>query len=235
MSQRPPKPPWFNPHYEDLERTDEINIFVKKMHEYPGVIQSPKEAEDLRGQWAGPGRPLHVEVGCAEGGFLIPQSMDHPDVDFVGVEIRFKRLHIAAQRLSKRHIDNIRLVRYDAGFLDQLFDDGEIDTLYIFHPDPWPKKRHAKHRLFNQERLELWIRLLAPGGCIELKTDAGDYFEEMKAVVAGEKRITVEVLSEYLQKDPSPAAHLPSTRFEKLFTGKETPIRYMRLRKPATD
>ena len=82
--------------------------------------------------------------------------------------------------------------------------------------------------------MDLWRRLVAPGGCIELKTDHAAYFEEMKSVVASRDDLVVEAISECLQDDPSPAAHLPATRFEKLFTGKETPIRYLRLRKSAT-
>lgn len=229
----PEKPPYeYNPYYRDVNYRRE-NIYRTKLEEYSSVAVYPKEAEELKGSWARGGAKLCVDVGCAEGDLIIALAKSAPDREFVGLDLRFKRVAKAAERTLKEGIANARFIRYDGAHLNRLFSAGEIDELYFLFPDPWPKLKQKKHRLFSAETLKEWLELLKPGGAVELKTDHADYFEQIKEVLGASGEIAkIALISEDLYADEALSGRLPKTRFERLFTGKAKPIKYVRIEKP---
>jgi tRNA (guanine-N7-)-methyltransferase len=230
MRLRPERPEWFDPYYDErLWRYN--NQYRGLLLEHPDLILHPRVAEERRGLWCPDGRPLHVEIGSGDGDFLVGQAQKLPQARFVGVELRYKRVFKTAELLSKDGIGNVSVVRYDASFVDQLFDDGEVDCLYLFFPDPWPKKRHHKHRMITQERIDLWYRLLKPGSALEIKSDHQEYFNDILALIAPGDRFLVEARETDLEKNRAAAEHLTLTRFEKMFQNLHFPINYLRLRK----
>ena len=84
-----------------------------------------------------------------------------PGCNVLGIEIRFKRTVLCARKLTRAGASNAIIARYHAGFLDDLFADGEVDGLYINHPDPWPKARHHRRRFVTKEHLAPLHRALS--------------------------------------------------------------------------
>jgi len=115
--------------------------------------------------------PLHLEIGSGNGFFLAGMAARHTDWNFVGVELRYKRVILCATKLRKQGSSNARIARYHAAYLDDLFQPDTLSGIYINHPDPWPKERHDKNRLISRWFLEDACRLLKPGGWLRLKSD----------------------------------------------------------------
>ena len=143
----------------------------------PFIVQDP---ERLRGCWRaefGNQNPLRIEIGMGKGQFLLTLAQQHPDVNYVGIEKYSSVLIRALARQEELKLQNLRLIRYDAETIDELFADGEVDRIYLNFSDPWPKDRHAKRRLTSDRFLARYARILAPEGRVEFKTDNVDLFD----------------------------------------------------------
>ncbi|MBO4788739.1 MAG: tRNA (guanosine(46)-N7)-methyltransferase TrmB [Lachnospiraceae bacterium] len=143
----------------------------------PFIVQDP---ERLRGCWHaefGNQNPLRIEIGMGKGQFLLTLAQQNPDVNYVGIEKYSSVLIRALARQEELKLPNLRLIRYDAETIDELFADGEVDRIYLNFSDPWPKDRHAKRRLTSDRFLARYARILAPEGRVEFKTDNVDLFD----------------------------------------------------------
>ena len=130
--------------------------------------------------------PVEIEIGIGKGRFLIDAAQKHPQVNFLGLEWAAKYLRIAHARSLKSNLQNIRLVRADAQeFLEFFVASISVQAIHLYFPDPWPKKRHHKRRLFNQHFLREVERILKPGGRLWLATDHGEYFQVMLGLLEG--------------------------------------------------
>jgi len=137
----------------------------------PFIVQNP---ERLRGRWAdefGNTAPIHVEIGMGKGQFLLTLAERNKDINYVGIEKYSSVLLRALKRQETLQLPNLRLLRYDAETVDEVFGEGEVDCIYLNFSDPWPKDRHAKRRLTSDRFLARYARILSPSGCVAFKTD----------------------------------------------------------------
>ncbi len=124
--------------------------------------------------WSG---PLVVEIGFGNGDFLVETAPRRPGTRFVGIEISRTSVLKASKRLRALRIRNVRLVHWDARpALQHLFAPGSLHEVHSYFPDPWPKKRHEKRRLFSLEFCKLVASRLKTGGRVILYTDDANYF-----------------------------------------------------------
>ncbi|UCD28964.1 MAG: tRNA (guanosine(46)-N7)-methyltransferase TrmB [Planctomycetota bacterium] len=136
--------------------------------------------------------PVEMEIGTGKGGFLLKRARSLPDRWFFGVEWANKYLRYAADRMVRWGVNNVRLMRADARHLVVHHLPPECLTiLHIYHPDPWPKKRHHKRRLIQSAFISAAVNALLPGGRIAVQTDHEEYFQQIREVVGREKRLTV--------------------------------------------
>ena len=142
------------------------------------VEQEPKE---LRGKWHERfenENPIHIEVGMGKGQFIMGMARQNPQINYVGIEMYQSVLLRALQRLDKgEDLPNLLFICMDARELPEVFDEGEIERIYLNFSDPWPKDRHAKRRLTAHEFLERYDKILDKYGRIEFKTDNQKLFE----------------------------------------------------------
>lgn len=128
-------------------------------------------------------QPLHVELGSGDGSFLAQCAAGHPEWNFIGVERLLGRLRKIDRKGRRAGLRNLRGVRIEASyFLEYLLPEKSAAALHIYFPDPWPKRKHRKHRLVNERFPQLARAALVPGGAVYLRTDDADYFAQMKAV-----------------------------------------------------
>ncbi len=128
--------------------------------------------------------PLRVEIGVGNSRFLIEVAVREPEYNYLGFEYSRKRVLKFLKKVEGEGIANIRVVPVNALLvLDWAFAPESIDHFYIHHPDPWPKRRHAKKRLIRPEVAERLARLLRPGGGMSLRTDDERYALEMLEVL----------------------------------------------------
>lgn len=121
--------------------------------------------------------PLTVELACGHGVFLVEMARRHPHRNFIGIDIKGARLWAGAKTALAEHLPNVHFLRTDIARLADYFAADEIDELWITFPDPFPKKSDAKRRLTAPRFLEMYTKILTPGGLLHLKTDNRDLFE----------------------------------------------------------
>ena len=138
-------------------------------------------------------QPLQVELGSGDGSFLEQWARRWPDRNFIGVERLLGRLRKLDRKAIRAGLTNLRLMRIEAGyFLEFLLPPACLEMLHVYFPDPWPKRKHRKHRLVNVRFPELAARVLTPGGMVYLRTDDADYFTQMQEVFGADARFAAE-------------------------------------------
>ncbi len=137
--------------------------------------------------------PVEIEIGCGKGRFIINSAVANPDINYLGIERALRYFRLMKERVVRRDLANIRLLRDDAVyFVERFVPDGAVSAYHIYFPDPWPKKRHRKRRLFNARFLEEILRTLASGGTLDFATDYVEYYEEILALLETTDRLDVQ-------------------------------------------
>lgn len=156
--------------------------------ESPGLIfplRSILERIELAELFAKP-QPLEVELGSGDGSFLVEYARRHPECNYIGVERLLGRIRKMERKGRRAGLANLRGVRIESSyFLQYLLPARSAAALHVYFPDPWPKRKHRRHRLINDQFPALAREALAPGGMAYLRTDDEDYFEQMTAVFGG--------------------------------------------------
>lgn len=135
--------------------------------------------------------PVEIDLGCGKGRFLLARANAHPEIRFLGIDRMLKRIRKIDLKAQRRRLTNVRLMRIEGYYaVSYLIPANSIRTYYIFFPDPWPKKRHHEHRLFNPRFVDSLHRTLEPGGVAHVATDHLPYFEEIADIMRADRRFT---------------------------------------------
>ena len=227
--------------------------YVKAMYDqYREWVFDEEEAPLLKGSWrekvfkAPAETPLDLEIGPGSGGFLHYISQQNKDRLYLSIELKYKPLIQSARKIKKSRCDNARLIRHNGRLLKNIFAREEINNVYIYFPDPWPKKRHHKHRLLLPDFVYNLYSIQKPHSFVEIKTDHLAYFSEMQKVFQKSPYIA-KIISKDLhqrvagdtRRDPAlpaetavPSPHFGfTTFFEKIFIKQNHPICYARYAK----
>lgn len=129
-----------------------------------------------------PGQRWVLEIGPGKGEFILHQAQEHPQINFVAIEIRRYRFEKISKKIERLELKNLFMIQGDAReCLPRLFPENFFESIYVLFPDPWPKKRHAKHRLLKPRLIKQLRGFLKAGGEIYNATDAGFYSEQIVA------------------------------------------------------
>lgn len=171
--------------------------------------------------FAAPG-PLELEIGCGKGRFLLHRARSRPDVRLIGIEWANKICRYAADRMARWGVDNVRILRTDASvFVQTNLPEACLTALHVYHPDPWPKKRHHKRRLFQPPFIDAAVRCTQPGGRWLIQTDHTEYFAWIR-----ERLDARPELLERAFDDPrfGPGEDWAGTNFEVIYQREGRPI-----------
>lgn len=154
------------------------NAFEDLANDKKYFVLNPK---DYHGKWAlevfKNNNPIHIEIGCGKGQFMMGLAKHFPDINFIAIEKYDSVLVRCLEKVSQDDIPNLKLVLLDALMLKEVFDNGEVEEIYLNFSDPWPKTRHAKRRLTSYIYLDIYRNILASDGAIIQKTDNRSLFE----------------------------------------------------------
>lgn len=154
------------------------NAFEDLANDTNYFVLNPK---DYHGKWAlevfKNNNPIHIEIGCGKGQFMMGLAKHFPDINFIAIEKYDSVLVRCLEKVSQDDIPNLKLVLLDALMLKEVFDKGEVEEIYLNFSDPWPKTRHAKRRLTSYIYLDIYRNILASDGAIIQKTDNRSLFE----------------------------------------------------------
>jgi tRNA (guanine-N7-)-methyltransferase len=128
--------------------------------------------------------PIEIDVGAGKGAFLLWSAQDRPHVNFLGVERQLGRLRKIDRKVRRLGLENIRLIRIEAGYLiGRLIPKQSVAAYHIYFPDPWPKRRHHRRRLFTIAFVRDLHRTLQSSGAVHIATDFEDYFAQIQGVM----------------------------------------------------
>jgi tRNA (guanine-N7-)-methyltransferase len=140
-------------------------------------IAVPAQGEISSRTLFGDDRPLHFEIGFGSGEHLAYRADLLPDHGFIGAEPFLNGVATALGHVRDGALGNVRLHMNDALEVLGRVPDGALTMLYLLHPDPWPKARHAKRRMMNDGPVDLFAAKLKPGGEFRVATDHPAYLE----------------------------------------------------------
>lgn len=171
-----------------------------------------------------------LEIGPGRGDLLFWLARQHPEKSFVGIEMMLSRYRKLIRRTERLGLGNVRLLRGNARIvLPRYFTAHSLERVYILFPDPWPKQRHAHHRLLSSEFLGVLERLLKSGGDIVFATDHQPYADWVVANVAAVP--TLQNVGMPYSQDPTLIPNPDRTFFEKLWLSKGKEIFYLQIQK----
>jgi tRNA (guanine-N7-)-methyltransferase len=160
---------------------------MRRVLNISSIAVEPGELENL--DWErlfGNANPVEVEVGTGKAGFLLRRAQAYPQRNFLGIEWAKRYFRFAADRLRRWNVTNARMVRVDADhFIRVLCPRGSLSALHVYHPDPWPKKRHHKRRLFQKPFVDTAVACLVDGGRWGVQTDHSGYFAIIRELLLG--------------------------------------------------
>jgi len=134
--------------------------------------------------------PMIVEIGFGNGEGLVEMAKNHPELNFLGIEVHRPGIGHLLMLLDREGIGNVRVFCHDAmEILQNNIPDSSLAGVHLFFPDPWPKKKHHKRRIVQPEFCRLLVKKLLPGGYFHAATDWQHYAETMLRVLSAEPNL----------------------------------------------
>lgn len=136
--------------------------------------------EEYNGKWCevfGNDNPIHVEIGCGKGSFVVGMAKMYPNVNFIAIEKVEDVIVMAMEKAIENEVKNVRFMDLDAERIEDFFEKGEIERIYLNFSDPWKKNKQAKRRLTHKKFLDRYKKVLNSGDYIWFKTDNRKLFE----------------------------------------------------------
>jgi len=196
--------------------------------------------------------PLQVDLGCGDGAFLCELTQKFPEKNFLGIERLSGRVGKACRKSHK--IDNVRILQMETSYaVRYLLPPESVETFYLLFPDPWPKRRHHRRRIFTPEFLDSIYTALEDDGVLHVATDHLDYYQHIEHLLSPAAQRTAPKLDRFnrssfpggsLELDCLKQSscrrfeaiagwepELPLTKFERRFRAQGAPIYRLALRK----
>jgi tRNA (guanine-N7-)-methyltransferase len=197
------------------------------------VIQHTKPDFGLqKGQWNSKqflnDNPVVLELGCGRGEYTNGLAKIFTDKNFIGVDIKGDRLAAAGLVAQRENLHNVAYLRIMMQFIDDFFEENEVDEIWLTFPDPRLKDRDEKKRLTHPHFLNKYKKVLKPDGILHLKTDSAPFFDySMDSLPANKFEIIASTNDLYESRWNKDHFGI-KTRFEKIFYEKGFPINYLR-------
>ena len=183
MSPKPPDPTTINRLYGRSSGRKLRKGQAALVEELLPNISVPEDGEITARRLFGDDRPLHLEIGFGAGEHLAFRADLLPDHGFIGCEPFLNGVATALGHIKEQTLGNVRLHMGDALDVLRRVPDAALSFVYLLHPDPWPKARHAKRRMVNDGPLGLIAAKLKPGGELRIATDHPVYLDWLLMVM----------------------------------------------------
>jgi len=142
--------------------------------------KTPVDFDRLFGRTA----PRYLEIGFGMGTSLLVMAENHPENDYLGIEVHRPGVGKTLIELHQKALGNLKIINHDAiEILNGSIPEESLDGVYVFFPDPWQKKKHHKRRMVQDNFIHQIHRILKPGGVFHLVTDWEDYAHHIMDVM----------------------------------------------------
>ncbi|UJH90535.1 tRNA (guanosine(46)-N7)-methyltransferase TrmB [Antarcticibacterium sp. 1MA-6-2] len=212
----------------------------RENEKFENVVQPSREeivegAYPLKGNWNKDffknENPIVLELGCGKGEYSVALAMQHPNKNFIGIDIKGARFWRGAKTALEEELNNVGFIRTQIELVDLLFEEGEVDEIWITFPDPQIKYKRTKHRLTNTEFLKKYKRILKSGGMVNLKTDSEFMHGYTLGLLHGEGHEIIQANHDVYKNEYSPKEVTGiQTFYEKQYLEQGKPITYIQFK-----
>jgi len=200
------------------------------------VIEPGKELfSNIKGNWNKSfftsKNPITIELACGRGEYSVALAKLFPNRNYVGIDIKGDRIWKGSTLAVEQNLSNIGFLRTDILNVESFFDDKEVDEIWITFPDPRPKKRDIKRRLTGNRFIDLYKRVLRPGGYLRFKTDnTGLFHFTLEELSRRDDVEDIQSTEDVYQSELRGECFDIKTRFEEIFASKGESIKYLRFK-----
>lgn len=198
------------------------------------VIERGKELyTTVKGNWStayfeNP-NPIVLELACGKGEYTVGLGRAFPGRNYIGIDIKGDRIARGSRQAIESNLRNVAFLRTSIQYLEEFFVAGEVDEIWLVHPDPQPRDKDEKKRLTNAHFLGLYAKTIKEGGIFHLKTDNPFLYEYSLETISKAPGYTILAHTDDLYESELMADHHNvTTHYEKLFREKGFSIRYIR-------
>ncbi|HEY9005672.1 MAG TPA: tRNA (guanosine(46)-N7)-methyltransferase TrmB [Ohtaekwangia sp.] len=206
----------------------------KIIEERGNVIEPTKPIyKTIKGNWRKEhfrnDRPITVELACGRGEYSVGLGRLFPDRNYIGVDVKGERIWKGSTVAEEENLTNVAFLRTHILMIENFFEPGELDEIWLTFPDPRPTKRDIKRRLTSPRFMEIYKRLLRPGGYVRLKTDNTILYEYTLEETQQRTDIAdLKYTSDIYASELRPECFDIKTRYEEAFAAKGETIKYLR-------
>ena len=205
------------PRYEEFNQADNA---------YGSRAQDPKT-------WItklDPEIPLNLELGCGKAEVSLGLAQKYPEENWIGVDLKADRLWRASKNAIELKLDNVAFIQANILTLEEFIRPQTVKMIWITHPDPFPKDRHAKHRMLNRNFLDIYKKVIQPGGILRFKSDNADLYAWALEILGEQKDVEIIRKFDDLHSESQDEDLLIETTYSKKYIAKGTPISFIEFR-----
>ena len=212
------------------------NVYQNRNRNKVVLENANSEPVSFRDKWSsecfGNQNPLVLELACGKGDYAIELGRLFPDYNFIGVDLKGARIWQGAKTALKESLDNVRFIRSQIDFLDQIFGKNEVSEIWITFPDPYPSRSKSRKRLSSMKFLSLYKKVLQPEGIIHFKTDSDSLYQfTLKTCEEMGAEMLDKIDDVYGQNEILPVLAI-QTYYEKMHLKKGRTIHYVSFKLP---
>ena len=212
-----------------------INPYIEKIQNNAHIIEEKEIAIKYKWNWNqyfGNSNPLHLEVGTGLWNFFSSQVKKYPHINFIGMEVKFKRVYKTSEKSSESWNTNFVVLKRRWQEITDIFWPWEIEKSYIFFPDPWDKKDYQKkNKLLQIDFLKSLAEVTKEWWSFIFKTDHRKYFDEVIEIMKQIASWKILRISYDYEKEIEDFDKQNLTEFEALFRGEKKQICYLEVKK----
>jgi len=204
------------------------------IEERENVIERSKDVYDsIKGTWRSAyfknNNPITLELACGRGEYSVNLAKAFPDKNFIGVDIKGERIWKGSTDAMENGLYNVAFLRTPILLIENFFEPGEVDEIWITFPDPRPRKRDIKRRLTSPRYLEIYKKLVKAGSYVRLKTDNTDLYQYSLEVAQERSDIAdLRFTDDLYRSELQPECFDIKTKYEEQFAAQGETIKYLR-------
>jgi len=206
------------------------------IEERDNVIERTKDIYDsIKGKWHSGyfrnNNPITLELACGRGEYSVNLAKRFPEKNFIGVDIKGERIWKGSTLALENQLTNVAFLRTPILLIENFFEPGEIDEIWITFPDPRPRKRDIKRRLTSPRYMDIYKKLVKGGSYIRLKTDNSQLYSYTLEETQNRNDIDdLQFTDDLYSSDLRTECYDIRTRYEEMFAAKGEKIKYMRFK-----
>lgn len=207
-------------------------IRFAELKTFSNVLQYP---EDIKGKWNAffhNPNPIVLELACGKGEYAVGLGKLYPEKNHIGIDQKGNRIWVGAKKALQLHLTNVAFLRIQIDRINEYFGANEIKEIWITFPDPQLRTGKAKKRLTHPKFLRLYKDLLAPGGCIHLKTDSPQLYRFTKLIIEKYDCILLADIDDLYSYPDIPDDLKIKTHYESLDIAGSNRIHYLKFSLP---